>query len=82
MLVYEKLIKKDITVLESLEGESTTSPRPVPFYCIPKTIIPVIYDSVTKDNYKFMMERHIYNVDFFKFVVSLFQNFQIAPVLN
>ena len=37
----------------------------------------MVYDSVCRDNRKFMMERHIYNVEFFKFIVELFENVEI-----
>ena len=78
----KKIIKKDIVLVEEvvgLEGEVAASPRwrGVSFQWVPKTIIPMVYDSVCRDNRKFMMERHIYNVEFFKFIVELFENVEI-----
>lgn len=71
MLVYEKTVKHSLK-LEVLEGDSTTSPRTEirEFDCLNRTMPASVYQAVLADNDKYLLQKNIYNADFFAFLLE------------
>lgn len=76
MLVYEKKLNKSpLHIIDILECDSTTQSRisTRQFQDLKKTIPPSVYQSILKDNQSFQTEKHIFSLDFFEFVSSIFK---------
>jgi len=82
MLVYEKKRKHPLKILKApvLEGDSTTSPRSEEefelrnFNDLRRTMPSSIYQSVLKDNERYMFERNLYSAEFFNFFVEIIKS--------
>ena len=75
MLVYEKKVKHSLK-LQVLEGDSTTSPRTEErdFDSYNRTIPDEVYQAVMSDNDRYLLQKNIYNPDFFSFLQELIQS--------
>ena len=71
MLVYEKKIKHSLK-LQVLEGDSTTSPRTETreFDTYNCTMPASVYQTVMSDNDKYMLQKNLYNSEFFAFLLE------------
>lgn len=82
MLVYEKKRKSPLKILKApvLEGDSTTSPRSEEefelrdFNDLRRTVPSTIYQSVLKDNERYMFDRNLYSAEFFNFFLEIIRS--------
>jgi hypothetical protein len=72
MLVYEKKVKHSLK-MQVLEGDSTASPRTEErdFDSYYRTMPDEVYQAVMSDNDRYLLQKNIYNQDFFIFLQEL-----------
>lgn len=75
MLVYEKKVKHNLK-LQVLEGDSTTSPRTEEreYDSYYRTMPDEVYQTVMSDNDRYLVQKNIYNPDFFLFLQELIKS--------
>lgn len=75
MLVYEKKVKHALK-MQVLEGDSTTSPRTEErdFDLYHRTMPDEVYQAVMSDNDRYLLQKNIYNPDFFLFLQELIKS--------
>lgn len=94
ILVYERKIKDSIKlVCENEEDKkelstilketsiSNDNKTEIDFYNLKKFVPKRIYKMVWEDNHKFMLERHLYCDDFFKFIKDIVQSVKTPSLL-
>lgn len=92
ILVYERKLKEpftlkianpeDLTCVADLKRsnvEDSPSSVTVEYYDMKRYIPENYYECVWNDNHEFMLEKHIYNEDFFKFILEFFRNTPSFP---